>query len=279
MTLRAQGFLGATGWRGTRFWGQHHAAPGRCGTARHDQRAGPVAGTGRLRPAGADAARADRAGLLAFQQAVGLRVLGARGVRAAGSSSGPTSRSGAAPSGPGARAGTRATREVCEKVLARIRAEGPLTATQLGGAKRGGPWWDWSDVKIAAEWLLDTGEVICARRTGWRRVYDLPERVLPGELLAADPADLECVSYLAGVAARALGVVTHSDLVDYHRLAILDQRAGPAHPAGRRRRAGAPGWFRSPSPQTAAAWLRAGPRRPGPIRRRWPRPRPAAGTG
>src|SRR3984957_5256939 len=108
--------------------------------------------------------------------------------------------------------------ETCDKVLARLRAEGPLTATQLGGAKAGGPWWDWSDVKIAVEWLLDTGDAICVRRTGWCRVYDLPERVLPGELLAPDPTDLTCVAYLAGVAARALGVVTYADLVDYHRL-------------------------------------------------------------
>jgi len=108
--------------------------------------------------------------------------------------------------------------ETCEKVLARLRAEGPLTATQLGGAKAGGPWWDWSDVKIAVEWLLDTGDVICARRTGWRRVYDLPERVLSSELLNAEPSDLECVAYLAGVTARALGVVTQADLVEYHRL-------------------------------------------------------------
>ncbi len=116
--------------------------------------------------------------------------------------------------------------ETGEKVLARLRAEGPLTATQLGGAKGGGPWWDWSDVKIAVEWLLDTGDVICVRRTGWRRVYDLPERVLPGELLDPDPSDLECLTYLAGVAARALGVVTYSDLVDYHRLNILTSEKG-----------------------------------------------------
>jgi uncharacterized protein YcaQ len=108
--------------------------------------------------------------------------------------------------------------ETCDKVLARLRAEGPLTATQLGGAKAGGPWWDWSDVKIAVEWLLDTGDVICARRTGWRRVYDLPERVLPSDLLNAEPSDLECLAYLAGVTARALGVVTQADLVEYHRL-------------------------------------------------------------
>jgi uncharacterized protein YcaQ len=110
--------------------------------------------------------------------------------------------------------------EACEKVLARLRAEGPLTATQLGGAKGGGPWWDWSDVKIAVEWLLDTGEVICVRRTGWRRVYDLPERVLPDELLGAEPADPECLAYLAGVTARALGVVTRADLTEYHRLGV-----------------------------------------------------------
>ena len=114
--------------------------------------------------------------------------------------------------------------ETCEKVLARLRAEGPLTATQLGGAKGGGPWWDWSDVKIAVEWLLDTGEVICVRRTGWRRVYDLPERVLPDELLGADPSDPECLAHLAGVTARALGVVTRADLTEYHRLGVQHTR-------------------------------------------------------
>ena len=108
--------------------------------------------------------------------------------------------------------------EVVEQVLARIRAEGPLTATELGGAKKGGPWWDWSDTKIAVEWLLDTGKVICARRSGWRRVYDLPERVLPADLVEADPSDAECATRLAEVAARALGVLTEADLSDYHRL-------------------------------------------------------------
>ncbi len=108
---------------------------------------------------------------------------------------------------------------VCADVLARLRAQGPLTATQLGGAKNGGAWWDWSDTKIAVEWLLDTGAVICARRVGWRRVYDLPERVLPDEVLRApEPSDADCLIHLAGVTARALGVVTTADLTDYHRL-------------------------------------------------------------
>ena len=104
-------------------------------------------------------------------------------------------------------------------MLARLRAEGPLTATQLGGAKRGGEWWDWSETKIAVEWLLDVGEAICVRREGWRRVYDLPERVVPSELLDHDPSDAECLAYLAGVATRALGVATRADIIQklYYR--------------------------------------------------------------
>ncbi|MGI9008045.1 MAG: winged helix-turn-helix domain-containing protein [Streptosporangiaceae bacterium] len=163
---------------------------------------------------------------------------------------------------------------VCAEVLARIRAEGPLTTTELGGAKNGGPWWDWSATKIAVEWLLDTGEVICARRTGWRRVYDLPERVLPAELLNADPTDAQCLIHQAGVAARALGVVTRSDLTDYQRLTNFGSGRNPAGlkaddaavaagliPVAIESKAGAaqPAWA---DPQAVAA-LSAGDGRPG----------------
>jgi uncharacterized protein YcaQ len=109
----------------------------------------------------------------------------------------------------------------CAEVLARLRAEGPLTATQLGGAKNGSSWWDWSETKIAVEWLLDVGDVICVRREGWRRVYDLPDRVLPGDLLAYEPTDAECLAHLAAAAARSLGVVTRADLIEHHRLREL----------------------------------------------------------
>jgi uncharacterized protein len=108
--------------------------------------------------------------------------------------------------------------QACAEVLARLRDEGPLTATQLGGAKAGGPWWDWSEVKIAAEWLLDTGQAVCVRRSGWRRIYDLPERVIPGPLRDLAPSDAECLTYLVAATTRALGVATHADLIEYQRL-------------------------------------------------------------
>jgi len=112
----------------------------------------------------------------------------------------------------------KVSEEACEQVLGRLRDEGPLTATQLGGAKAGGPWWDWSEVKIAAEWLIDTGRAVCVRRTGWRRVYDLPERVIPADLLGLEPTDDECLIHLVGTVSRALGVATHADFMEYQRL-------------------------------------------------------------
>ena len=112
----------------------------------------------------------------------------------------------------------KVSEDACQQVLARLRDEGPLTATQLGGAKAGGPWWDWSEVKIAAEWLLDTGRAVCVRRTGWRRIYDLPERVIPAELYQQEPTDAECLAYLVGTVSRALGTATYADFVEYQRL-------------------------------------------------------------
>ncbi|MGD9485270.1 crosslink repair DNA glycosylase YcaQ family protein [Streptomyces sp. TRM70308] len=106
----------------------------------------------------------------------------------------------------------------CALVRDRLRADGPLTASELGGAKNGGLWWDWSETKIAVEWLLDVGEVVCAERRGWKRVYDLAERAVPGALFHDDLDDAECLRRLVTQAGAALGVATRADLADYHRL-------------------------------------------------------------
>ncbi|MFD8634838.1 winged helix-turn-helix domain-containing protein [Streptomyces sp. NPDC059533] len=103
-------------------------------------------------------------------------------------------------------------------VLDRLKADGPLTSTELGGAKNGGEWFEWSETKIAVEWLLDTGEVVCSERRGWKRVYDLPERAVPDALLHDDLDDRECLRRLVALAGQSLGVGTRADIADYHRL-------------------------------------------------------------
>ncbi|NRQ34754.1 winged helix-turn-helix domain-containing protein [Nonomuraea sp. NN258] len=115
-----------------------------------------------------------------------------------------------------------------DQLLQQVRDQGPLMTSDVGGAKNGGPWWDWSDSKIGLEWLLDIGEVVVSRRVGWRRVYDLAERAVPADLLAEEPSDEECVTRLAAIAGRSLGVANRTDLIDFLRLqgrhaAMLDE--------------------------------------------------------
>lgn len=110
----------------------------------------------------------------------------------------------------------KATRAVIE----RLRAEGPMTATDLGGAKRGGQWWDWSEAKIAVEYALYRGDVVCTERRGWKRVYDLAERAIPARLLNEELPDEECIKRLVQHSGEALGVATVKDLADYQRLSV-----------------------------------------------------------
>jgi uncharacterized protein YcaQ len=117
-------------------------------------------------------------------------------------------------------------------VLARLAADGPLTTTELGGARKTPGWWDWSDVKQAVEYLLACGHVVCVERRGWRRVYDLPERALPREALHDDLTDRQCEIELLARAGRALGVGTKADLTDYYRLKNVARFAEAAEQAG-----------------------------------------------
>ena len=66
-------------------------------------------------------------------------------------------------------------RPVALAILERIRAEGPLAASDLEGMKGSGGWWGWSEGKGALEWLFWAGLVTTAtRRPSFERVYDLP---------------------------------------------------------------------------------------------------------
>ncbi|MFG3038425.1 winged helix-turn-helix domain-containing protein [Streptomyces sp. NPDC048330] len=105
-----------------------------------------------------------------------------------------------------------------DKVIDQLRDQGPLTATELGGAKNKGEWWDWSDAKIAVERALMYGEVVVTERRSWKRVYDLAERAIPEALLHDDLDDAECVRRLVRQAGEALGVGTRADIADYHRI-------------------------------------------------------------
>jgi len=122
-------------------------------------------------------------------------------------------------------------RPAVDAVRDQLASDGALTTKDLGGAKASAEWWDWSEAKIAVEWLLDVGEVVCVERRGWRRVYDLAERAIPADLLREEPSDAACLERLVAQGGRALGVATRGDLADYHRL-LLDQVDGVIEATG-----------------------------------------------
>lgn len=112
-------------------------------------------------------------------------------------------------------------------VIEQVDVEGPLAVGDLhdpGG--RGGSWWGWSPGKVALEWLYVTGRLsIAYRTTAFVTHYDLPERVIPAEVLDAPTPTLdESLRELVLVAARAAGVGTAADLADWFRLPIRPVR-------------------------------------------------------
>ena len=122
-----------------------------------------------------------------------------------------------------------------DDLLAAVKDLGPVSAGKLEGelggsprqARASGGWWNRSDVKHACEYLFAAGQLTCGSRQGFERLYDLPERVLPPEVLAAPPvSDEEAARALVLRGAIAHGVGTEPDLRDYYRL--KPERSRPA---------------------------------------------------
>ncbi|MFC5993174.1 winged helix-turn-helix domain-containing protein [Pseudonocardia hispaniensis] len=137
--------------------------------------------------------------------------------------------SGAKRPGWWSRYGALADREpgLVEDVLTAVKEIGPVGAgtleSVLGGPGTprppGASWWQRSQVKRICEYLFGTGQLTTGARVNFQRLYDLPERVLPPEVLARHPADPgESARALIRMAAAALGVATEPDLRDYYRL-------------------------------------------------------------
>lgn len=117
-----------------------------------------------------------------------------------------------------------------EEVLELVREQGPIRANDTSAAERArrrpGEMWNWHEGKVALEYLFWSGQVTAARRVNFERRYDLPERVLPAEVVATPtPTVEEAQRELLRVSARAHGVATEPDLGDYFRLPRAESKA------------------------------------------------------
>ncbi len=115
-----------------------------------------------------------------------------------------------------------ANRAVMDRILARVRAEGPVSSRQFEAPVGSGPTapWAWYGSKperhaLARLWVR--GELVVRRRDGFQRVFDLPERIVPELWDGPALAEETCRRTLARAALTALGVATSSWLADYFR--------------------------------------------------------------
>jgi uncharacterized protein len=119
--------------------------------------------------------------------------------------------------------------QLLEFVLDVVRERGPIRASDLAAPRRKrtpGEMWSWSEEKTALEYLFYAGQVCAARRVNFERLYDLPERVLPPQVLEAPtPTQEEAQRQLLLLAAKRLGVATEADLGDYFRLPRKESKA------------------------------------------------------
>src|ERR671919_22373 len=118
--------------------------------------------------------------------------------------------------------------QLLESVLRTVRERGPICAADVATPLRkpNNPWFNWSEGKIALDYLFFAGSVCAAHRVHFERHYDLPERVLPEAVLdAPTPAEDEAQRKLLLIAAARLGVATEADLGDYFRLPRAESKA------------------------------------------------------
>ncbi len=128
---------------------------------------------------------------------------------------------------PGLNRLAKERRPYIDRILKEIASRGALGAGELSeGGKGAGGWWGWSDGKRAVEWLFWAGYITTATRRSFERVYDLTERVIPGEILdIPTPTRADAQRELISIAARSMGVATMQDLRDYFRMGVEDTKA------------------------------------------------------
>jgi uncharacterized protein YcaQ len=92
-----------------------------------------------------------------------------------------------------------------------------VTAAEVGADEvRGkGGWWDWHPSKAALEYLWRVGDLAVTRRDGFRKVYDLTDRVLPAQHRDASPSAEETRDWACASALDRLGLATAGELAAF----------------------------------------------------------------
>ncbi|MBL4634010.1 MAG: YcaQ family DNA glycosylase [Kofleriaceae bacterium] len=107
-------------------------------------------------------------------------------------------------------------------VLSEVRERGALRPSELSDPRiqRGtSSWGNSNGGRLAMEWMFRTGELGARRDARFHRVFDIPERILPAEIIESKtPSESEAKRRLLSIAAQSHGIGSLGCLADYHRI-------------------------------------------------------------
>jgi hypothetical protein len=108
---------------------------------------------------------------------------------------------------------------LADRIMSEIRERGPLGSRHFEGGPNVGGMWSLKPAKRMLEALWSSGRLVIATRDGFQRMFDLPERVVPDEVLGAPiPGEHEVMQRLVVRAVEARGALTESGVVEHWRL-------------------------------------------------------------
>lgn len=104
-----------------------------------------------------------------------------------------------------------------DDILDHIDRFGACTTRDVGKdeTKSSGGWWDWHPSKTALEYLWRSGALAITRREGFRKVYDLAERVIPAETYARRLDTEEIIDWACNAALDRLGFATPGEIAAF----------------------------------------------------------------
>ncbi len=113
--------------------------------------------------------------------------------------------------------------ELVASVLAQVKERGASTPRDLdeGLPRTKEHWgWNWSTTQQALDYLFTVGDLaVAGRNAQFERIFDLPDRVLPPDVLGRrEPTDAEAHVELVRRAAASHGIATEACLRDYYRM-------------------------------------------------------------
>jgi len=116
--------------------------------------------------------------------------------------------------------------EVLLDILNTVARNGPTMTRDVSSKRKNETdWWDWQPEKTALEYHWRTGSLAIAGRTGFQKIYDLTENVIPVTFRTKQVGEDEFIDWACYAALTRLGVATSGEIAAFWDLVTPKEAA------------------------------------------------------